>query len=90
MVDWEVAGFWPEWWEYRKALFGGLNQVMPSYPKNLMLTVKYKCSKTIYIPSVSPNTFVGGCVLVEVGTVWINILLRANEVRNFCSKLQMR
>ncbi|CAH0034479.1 unnamed protein product [Clonostachys rhizophaga] len=22
IVDWEMAGFWPEWWEYRKALFG--------------------------------------------------------------------
>lgn len=23
IIDWEMAGFWPEWWEYRKALFGG-------------------------------------------------------------------
>ncbi|KAK7973045.1 hypothetical protein PG988_007179 [Apiospora saccharicola] len=22
IIDWEMAGFWPEWWEYRKALFG--------------------------------------------------------------------
>ncbi|KAK8086058.1 hypothetical protein PG994_001032 [Apiospora phragmitis] len=22
IVDWEMVGFWPEWWEYRKALFG--------------------------------------------------------------------
>jgi hypothetical protein len=22
IVDWEMAGFWPEWWESRKALFG--------------------------------------------------------------------
>jgi aminoglycoside phosphotransferase len=21
IVDWEMAGFWPDWWEYRKALF---------------------------------------------------------------------
>ncbi|KAJ9301513.1 hypothetical protein DTO271G3_1648 [Paecilomyces variotii] len=42
MIDWEMAGFWPEWWEYRKALFGGrcqrwwvdvVDQVMPSYWK---------------------------------------------------------
>ncbi|KAI1044434.1 hypothetical protein LB505_013426 [Fusarium chuoi] len=23
IIDWEMAGFWPEWWEYRKALYGG-------------------------------------------------------------------
>jgi Phosphotransferase enzyme family len=42
IIDWEMAGFWPEWWEYRKALFGGrcqrwwldiVDAVMPSYPK---------------------------------------------------------
>lgn len=22
ILDWEMAGFWPEWWEFRKALFG--------------------------------------------------------------------
>jgi aminoglycoside phosphotransferase len=21
IIDWEMAGFWPQWWEYRKALF---------------------------------------------------------------------
>ena len=21
ILDWEMAGFWPDWWEYRKALF---------------------------------------------------------------------
>lgn len=21
IIDWEMAGFWPEWWEYRKALY---------------------------------------------------------------------
>ncbi|KPM39382.1 hypothetical protein AK830_g7217 [Neonectria ditissima] len=26
IVDWEMAGFWPEWWEYRKALFGSRSQ----------------------------------------------------------------
>jgi hypothetical protein len=40
IVDWEMAGFWPEWWEYRKALFGSrsrpwwikiLGQVMKEY-----------------------------------------------------------
>lgn len=40
IVDWEMAGFWPEWWEYRKALFGSrsqlwwigvLKQIMPEY-----------------------------------------------------------
>jgi hypothetical protein len=37
-----MAGFWPEWWEYRKALFGGrcqkwwadiVKDVMPPYEK---------------------------------------------------------
>ena len=23
ILDWEMAGFWPEWWEYKKALYGG-------------------------------------------------------------------
>ncbi|OAA57878.1 Protein kinase-like domain protein [Niveomyces insectorum RCEF 264] len=42
IIDWEMAGFWPEWWEYRKALFGGrsrpgwwvgiVNQVLPQFP----------------------------------------------------------
>lgn len=40
IVDWEMAGFWPQWWEYRKALFGSrsqlwwmsvLEQIMPQY-----------------------------------------------------------
>lgn len=40
-LDWEMAGFWPEWWEYRKALYGGrsqpwwfniLGQIMQEYP----------------------------------------------------------
>ncbi|PGG99926.1 hypothetical protein AJ79_08363 [Helicocarpus griseus UAMH5409] len=26
ILDWEMAGFLPEWWEYRKALFGSLWQ----------------------------------------------------------------
>ena len=25
IIDWEMAGFWPEWWEYRKALSGSRN-----------------------------------------------------------------
>ncbi|KAH7375151.1 kinase-like domain-containing protein [Plectosphaerella cucumerina] len=42
ILDWEMAGFWPDWWEYRKALFGSrsrpwwvevLKQVMTEYPK---------------------------------------------------------
>ena len=43
ILDWEMAGFWPEWWEYRKALFGSrcqpwwtalLRQIMVAeYPK---------------------------------------------------------
>lgn len=42
ILDWEMAGFWPEWWEYRKALFGGrtgeswwvgiVSSVMKAYP----------------------------------------------------------
>lgn len=41
IIDWEMAGFWPRWWEYRKGLYGGrpqpwwdnvLNQVMVAYP----------------------------------------------------------
>ncbi|KIH89926.1 hypothetical protein SPBR_09053 [Sporothrix brasiliensis 5110] len=42
IIDWEMAGFWPEWWEYRKALFGGrttpswwvdiVNQALQQYP----------------------------------------------------------
>ncbi|GJN80292.1 phosphotransferase enzyme family domain-containing protein [Purpureocillium lilacinum] len=26
VLDWEMAGFWPEWWEYRKALYGSRSQ----------------------------------------------------------------
>ncbi|GJN66354.1 phosphotransferase enzyme family domain-containing protein [Purpureocillium lilacinum] len=26
VLDWEMAGFWPEWWEYRKALYGSRPQ----------------------------------------------------------------
>lgn len=26
ILDWEMAGFWPAWWEYRKALFGARSQ----------------------------------------------------------------
>lgn len=26
IIDWEMAGFWPEWWEFRKALFGARSQ----------------------------------------------------------------
>ena len=41
ILDWEMAGFWPEWWEYRKALCGGrsrdwwwniLKEIMQEYP----------------------------------------------------------
>lgn len=27
ILDWEMAGFWPAWWEYRKALFGARSQL---------------------------------------------------------------
>jgi hypothetical protein len=27
ILDWEMASFWPEWWEYRKALFGARSQL---------------------------------------------------------------
>jgi aminoglycoside phosphotransferase (APT) family kinase protein len=27
ILDWEMAGFWPKWWEYRKALFGSRSQL---------------------------------------------------------------
>ena len=27
IVDWEMAGYWPEWWEYRKSLFGARSQL---------------------------------------------------------------
>lgn len=42
ILDWEMAGFWPEWWEYRKALFGSrsqpcwfqlLSEIMTEYQK---------------------------------------------------------
>jgi Phosphotransferase enzyme family len=42
IIDWEMAGFLPAWWEYRKALYGSRQQpwwidlvksVMPSYRK---------------------------------------------------------
>ncbi|KAK4151643.1 kinase-like domain-containing protein [Chaetomidium leptoderma] len=26
ILDWEMAGFWPTWWEYRKALYGFRSQ----------------------------------------------------------------
>lgn len=41
IIDWEMAGFWPRWWEYRKGLCGArcqiwwdniLKQVMVAYP----------------------------------------------------------
>lgn len=44
IIDWEMAGFWPEWWEYRKALCGCryeswwrdlVHTVMPSYINEL-------------------------------------------------------
>jgi hypothetical protein len=44
IIDWEMAGFWPGWWEYRKALYGSRQQrwwidlvdrIMPSYWKEL-------------------------------------------------------
>ncbi|KAK3898667.1 hypothetical protein C8A05DRAFT_47074 [Staphylotrichum tortipilum] len=28
ILDWEMAGFWPAWWEYRKALFGARSEVL--------------------------------------------------------------
>lgn len=39
IIDWEMAGFWPEWWEYRKAMIGSskrwwaemVDQVMDQY-----------------------------------------------------------
>lgn len=40
VVDWEMAGFWPEWWEFRKALYASrsqtwwidvVKQIMPEY-----------------------------------------------------------
>lgn len=42
ILDWEMAGFWPCWWEYRKALFGARSQlwwmdvvkeIMTEYPR---------------------------------------------------------
>ncbi|KAI1743511.1 kinase-like protein [Xylaria scruposa] len=27
ILDWEMAGYWPEWWEYRKALYGARNKI---------------------------------------------------------------
>ena len=42
ILGWEMAGFWPDWWEYRKALFGSrstswlielMRNVMPDYTK---------------------------------------------------------
>ena len=44
IIDWEMAGFWPSWWEYRKALYGSryqrwwndlVDSVMPSYRNEL-------------------------------------------------------
>ena len=41
ILDWEMAGFWPDWWEYRKAMFGArcllwwidiLKEIMQEYP----------------------------------------------------------
>lgn len=41
IIDWEMAGFWPRWWEYRKGLFGSscqpwwddiLKKIMVAYP----------------------------------------------------------
>jgi aminoglycoside phosphotransferase (APT) family kinase protein len=27
IIDWEMAGFWPRWWEYRKGLCGGMSRI---------------------------------------------------------------
>lgn len=44
IIDWEMAGFWPAWWEYRKALYCSRQQrwwmdlvdrIMPSYMEEL-------------------------------------------------------
>lgn len=44
ILDWEMAGFWPEWWEYRKALFCSrqrrwwtdvVREIMPCYQRDL-------------------------------------------------------
>ena len=26
VVEWDMAGFWPEWWEFRKALYASRSQ----------------------------------------------------------------
>ncbi|KAB5580707.1 kinase-like domain-containing protein [Coniochaeta sp. 2T2.1] len=42
ILDWEMAGFWPEWWEYRKAVYGArskpwwmkiVKNIMQEYPR---------------------------------------------------------
>jgi aminoglycoside phosphotransferase (APT) family kinase protein len=42
ILDWEMAGFWPEWWEYRKALYAArcqpwwidfLKNIIKEYPR---------------------------------------------------------
>jgi aminoglycoside phosphotransferase (APT) family kinase protein len=42
ILDWEMAGFWPDWWEYRKALFGSrsklwwmsvVNEALQNFPE---------------------------------------------------------
>lgn len=42
IIDWEMAGFWPEWWDSRKALYASrgrpwwidiVKQIMPECPK---------------------------------------------------------
>ncbi|PGH12250.1 hypothetical protein AJ79_04430 [Helicocarpus griseus UAMH5409] len=44
ILDWEMAGFWPEWWEFLKALYGGrslpwwfavVKNTMPCYNQEL-------------------------------------------------------
>jgi hypothetical protein len=51
LIDWEMARFWPEWREYRKALFGGrcqgrwleiVEEIMPSYRKEFEIDTELK------------------------------------------------
>ncbi|KAI9894691.1 MAG: hypothetical protein M1814_002047 [Vezdaea aestivalis] len=52
IIDWEMAGFWPGWWEYRKARYGYLymkwwvdlvDKIMPIFMEELDVDQDLEC-----------------------------------------------
>ncbi|RMD43303.1 hypothetical protein DV735_g1790, partial [Chaetothyriales sp. CBS 134920] len=57
IIDWEMAGFWPEWWEYRKAMQGSsqlwwvklVDQVMEQYQAETVADMDIEMDVTDWI-----------------------------------------